>query len=386
MEKQKRKPRRHNHEGTRIQKRDDGRYMTRVMYGYTDDGKPNYQYFYGKTIPEVQKAKKEYEEKVDKRLDTSKSYTLSEFADIWMKRHKKNIEDSTAEGYQYTLRMIKDYFGNRGLADINTMEVEDFLYKLREDGVADSSVSKCRGMLTQIYKRAMAYRLVDYNPSILAEKMTPNKPAEKKVPFTPEECNRLFDELPQDKMGWTIRLMIATGLRPQEVMGLSPAHITEDGAHILVHQAMKRKKGTTEIGKTKNESSFREIPVPQIARKAALELRKTDAPLIWESPRRKGKPCNPSHFNDKFKECLSTIKGMSILTPHCCRATYVSIMQSVGVQLETVSHLVGHTTTRITESRYLNIYDEVRQDALDRFDKRFGQIEQNSTVVKTVVS
>ena len=60
MEKQKRKPRRHNHEGTRIQKRDDGRYMTRVMYGYTDDGKPNYQYFYGKTIPEVQKAKKEY--------------------------------------------------------------------------------------------------------------------------------------------------------------------------------------------------------------------------------------------------------------------------------------------------------------------------------------
>ena len=64
-----------------------------------------------------------------------------------MKRHKKNIEDSTAEGYQYTLRMIKDYFGNRGLADINTMEVEDFLYKLREDGVADSSVSKCRGML-----------------------------------------------------------------------------------------------------------------------------------------------------------------------------------------------------------------------------------------------
>ena len=77
---------------------------------------------------------------------------------------------------------------------------------------------------------------------------------------------------------------------------------------------------------------------------------------------------------------------MSILTPHCCRATYVSIMQSVGVKLETVSHLVGHTTTRITESRYLNIYDEVRQDALDRFDKRFGQIEQNSTVVKTVVS
>lgn len=72
------------------------------------------------------------------------------------------------------------------------------------------------------------------------------------------------------------------------------------------------------------------------------------------------------------KASLSTIEGMPLLTPHCCRVTYVSIMQSLGVKLETISHLVGRTTTRITESRYLRVQNEACQDALNRFDQRFG--------------
>ena len=172
-------------------------------------------------------------------------------------------------------------------------------------------------------------------------------------------------------MGWTIRLMIATGLRPQEVMGLEPRHITEDGAYVMVEQAMKRIKGTAEIGSTKNASSYRIVPVPEVIRPAAIALRNTDKTFIWEAGRR-GKPCNPSYFGDKFKESLATIDGMPLLTPHCCRVTYVSIMQSLGVNLETISHLVGHTTTRITESRYLRVQNEACQDALDRFDQRFG--------------
>ena len=33
-------------------------------------------------------------------------------------------------------------------------------------------------------------------------------------------------------------------------------------------------------------------------------------------------------------------------------------------------YLVGHTTTRITESRYLRVQNEACQDALERFDQR----------------
>lgn len=358
-----------------IRQRKDGRYELRIMDGYQENGKQKVVSFYGKTKEEVREKKKAYDAacavKAETGIDVQGKYTFAEFADMWFERHQEELEDATVEHYTYILRTLKEYLGKRPLTAITTPEIEDALRKLRRKKYSDSYIRSCRGMLTQIFKRAQAYQMVAYNPAILAAKMKSRTPQKKKESFTVRECGRLLSDLPQDRMGWTIRLMIATGLRPQEMMGLEPRHITEDGAYILVEQAMKRVKGTAEIGDTKNASSFRVIPVPETVRPAAMELRKTNKKFIWEAGR-KGKPCNPSYFGDKFKECLATIEDMPILTPHCCRVTYVSIMQSLGVNLETISHLVGHTTTRITESRYLRVQNEACQDALDRFDQRFG--------------
>ena len=296
MEKKERKTtRRMNREGYIRQRKSDGRYEYRVMYGYTEDGKRNVISFYGKTIGEVRKKKKEYDDKLESGLDTSKNYTFGEFADIWFERHQVNIEPTTVEHYKYTLRTLKEHFGRHKLSAITTMEVEDFLIALRNKGYSDSTVSACRGMLTQIYKRAMAYKYVDFNPSLMAQKMKATKPKEKKPSFTTFEVSRLLNELPETKMGWTIRLMIFTGMRPQEMMGLEPRHIMPNGEYIVVEQAVKRRKGTTEIGGTKNASSMRIIPVPQIVREAAMELRKTKTKYIWEAGR-KDKQCSPSYI------------------------------------------------------------------------------------------
>lgn len=354
-----------------IRRRPDGRYELRIMDGYQKNGKQKVVSFYGKTKQEVRDKKKAYDAGAKQGVAMKAKYTFAEFADVWFERHQQEIEDVTIEHYTYILRTIKEHIGRRPLAEITTPEIEDFLNKLRSKKYSDSYIRSCRGMLTQIYNRALAYQLVSYNPASLAAKMKSQAPQKKKESFTASECSKLIAELPQDRMGWTIRLMIATGLRPQEMMGLEPRHITEDGAYVLVEQAMKRIKGTAEIGGTKNASSYRIVPVPEIIRPAAIALRNTDKTFIWEAGKR-GKPCNPSYFGDQFRASLSTIDGMPLLTPHCCRVTYVSIMQSLGVKLETISHLVGHTTTRITESRYLRVQNEACQDALDRFDQRFG--------------
>ena len=354
-----------------IRRRPDGRYELRIMDGYQKNGKQKVVSFYWKTKQEVRDKKKAYDAGAKQGVAMKAKYTFAEFADVWFERHREQLEDATIEHYTYILRTIKEHIGRRPLAEITTPEIEDFLNKLRDKKYSDSYVRSCRGMLTQIYNRALAYQLVAYNPASLAAKMKSQTPQKKKESFTAAECSKLIAELPQDRMGWTIRLMIATGLRPQEMMGLEPRHITEDGACVLVEQAMKRIKGTAEIGGTKNASSYRIVPVPEIIRPAAIALRNTDKTFIWEAGK-KGKPCNPSYFGDQFRTSLSTIEGMPLLTPHCCRVTYVSIMQSLGVKLETISHLVGHTTTRITESRYLRVQNEACQDALDRFDQRFS--------------
>ena len=354
-----------------IRRRPDGRYEIRIMEGYQKNGKQKVVSLYGKTKQEVRDKKKAYDAGSKQGVALKTKYTFGEFADVWFERHQEQLETASIEHYTYILGTLKEHIGRRPLHEISTPEVEDLLQTLRKKKYSDSYIRSCRGMLTQIFNRAVAYQLVTYNPASLAVRMKAQAPQQKKESFTAAECSRLIAELPQDRMGWTIRLMIATGLRPQEVMGLEPRHITEDGAYVMVEQAVKRINGVAEIGGTKNASSYRIVPVPEIIRPAAIALRNTNKTYIWEAGKR-GKPCNPSYFADQFKASLSTIDGMPLLTPHCCRVTYVSIMQSLGVKLETISHLVGHTTTRITESRYLRVQNEACQDALDRFDERFG--------------
>ena len=51
---------------------------------------------------------------------------------------------------------------------------------------------------------------------------------------------------------------------------------------------------------------------------------------------------------------------------------YQMVIYNPGVKQETISHLVGHATTRITENKNLRVQEEICRDALEGFDQRFG--------------
>lgn len=48
----------------------------------------------------------------------------------------------------------------------------------------------------------------------------------------------MMEGLPDDKIGWSIRLMLFTGMRPGELLGLEPRHIAKDGSWINIEQVV----------------------------------------------------------------------------------------------------------------------------------------------------
>ena len=86
-------------------------------------------------------------------------------------REHVNQWNAASLHYGYILRTLNEHIGRRPLAEITTPEIEDLLQKLRRKKYSDSYIRSCRGMLTQIYNRALAYQLVSYNPAVLAAKM-----------------------------------------------------------------------------------------------------------------------------------------------------------------------------------------------------------------------
>ncbi len=146
--------------------------------------------------------------------------------------------------------------------------------------------------------------------------------------------------------------------------------IEEDGSVIHIRQAVKVVKGTVSIGSPKSKDSIRDIPVPLNVRPCAIKLRDTTDQFIWESPKT-GLPCNPTHFRDVFRKSLEEAGDVRLLTPHSCRHTYVSQMQALGVDIQTIQSIVGHADTEMTE-HYLHVQESIRQSAIQLFSEAFS--------------
>ena len=291
-----------------------------------------------------------------------------------MNREKmlKQVLDGAKREYDFILLdcMLKEGFYHRPLTVIRPIDIENFLKGMRRDGRSDSYISKARGMLYQIFQKAEANDLVRRNPVRLAEKMRATGTAKRKEAFTTAEVAHLMKVLPDDRMGLSIRLLLGTGMRMQELLALEPQFIEEDGSVIHIRQAVKVVKGTVSIGSPKSKDSIRDIPVPLNVRPCAIKLRDTTDQFIWESPKT-GLPCNPTHFRDVFRKSLEEADDVRLLTPHSCRHTYVSQMQALGVDIQTIQSIVGHADTEMTE-HYLHVQESIQQSAIQLFSKAFS--------------
>lgn len=346
------KRKRSNGEGS-IWKDGRGHWRGQIMDGYTDEGKKNVISFSAPTRAEVQDLIREYLNNKDAHVHVNKKMDLSSWADRWYENYETQVQASTYDGYRYTLKIIKKRLGGLILCDVLPLSIDRFLDSLVADGYGLSQIRKCRTMLIQIFDAAGRNGLVASNPArnakIIRDKDgTLSQPRYLKDAFNDEEITLLWKELKHDLMGHSIRLMLRTGLRVQELIALAPSDIAEDGSSIYVHGAMKIVNNKPVLGCTKSKSSVRMIPVPEDAKSSAQYLREHGgSALVWSLPGR-----NPyysvSAFRRRYYNAIAEIDGVRQLSPHCCRHTYVTQLQKKGVALELIAQLAGHASIETT--------------------------------------
>lgn len=359
---------RSNGEGS-YHKRPNGLWEWQIMLGRHRDGRRKIKSIYARTQKELKEKVKKFLEEYEARGMLSGAMPFCEWADTWYQGMEGQISATTYEGYSYTLKLLKEYFGETRLDEIKAIHVEEYLKHLVAEGKSKSYISKLRGMLFQIMKKAEANELIYKNPVSVADKIkTAEEEPSKKDAFTAEEISRLMKYLPQDRMGLSIRLMLGTGMRTQELMALEPQHIAEDGSVIQVRQAITMVKGTPKIGPPKTKTSRRDIPVPESLRAYAIALRQTTEKYIWHGG--KTELCNPSIFRRQFKLVLAQIGKVRLLSPHSCRHSYISHLQAIGVDMETIQSLSGHADMDMTE-HYLHVQPEVKQTAASKLNSIF---------------
>ena len=363
-----------NGSGT-VKKLPSGTWRGQVMDGYRPDGKKNIINFSAPTKGEVQAMIRNYwftrdTEPLSNPVPGPKSALtpFDQWADTWYADYQSQVQPSTYCNYQYTLKVLKNYFGSRDLAEIKPMDVNKFNDFMVTSSMSKSYISKCRAMLMQIFDAAEANDLIPSNPARKSKaiRIFPtlnNDPESKKDAFTDAEQALLKDCLPDNMTGHTIRVMLGTGVRTQEVLALCPEDIAEDGSTITISKAIKMVNGGPTLGPPKSQKGKRIIPVPADYRDDALYLRThSGKPYVWTSGRQNGL-FDIGTFRRRYYTLLKSIPGVRPLSPHCCRHTYISKLEKLGVPMEQIARLAGHARLSTTDD-YLHIDVETLSNAV----------------------
>ena len=337
-----------------IRRQPSGNWRGQIMDGYRDDGKRNIISFSGGTKAEVQDKIREYWNRREIAGDSySKTTPFSTWAKVWYEDYKTQVAASTYSNYQYTLNILLNYFGEKELKEIKPLEISRFFDFLVKSKYSNSYITKCRAMLIQIFDSAEANEMILSNPARKAKTARvisyEEESTESKDAYTTQELEALDQYLPNNLDGHSIRLMLGTGIRTQELLAFCPADIAEDGSTVSVTKAIKMVNGDPQMGPPKSKRGRRVIPVPKKYQESARYLREhAMGEHIWAS-NRKSRLYDVGVFRKRYYRTLANVPGVRKLSPHCCRHTYISNLEKRGVPMELIARLVGHSKISTTD-------------------------------------
>ncbi len=170
-----------------------------------------------------------------------------------------------------------------------------------------------------------------------------------------------------------ITLLIATGLRRSELLGLRWSDFNEDAGTLTVSGKVVRVagKGLERIDDTKTDTGKRKrtIPLPQFAI-AALQDRR-GRPYLGEQtvifPSTAGTLRDPDNFGKQWRAARDEL-GVSEVTTHSFRKTLATLIDDEGLSARIGADHLGHSNVSMTQDRYMargRVHAEVA-DLLDR--------------------
>jgi integrase len=175
---------------------------------------------------------------------------------------------------------------------------------------------------------------------------------------------------------WT--LLVTTGLRISEALGLAWSDVGPDS--ITVRRQLARENGEWVRRPPKTDKGRRTIPLTPLAVDALRAQRERQAADLGERPapidglvftNARGRPLHGENTVKRLHADLAAA-GLPRVNQHDLRHSCATLLYSVGVPLETISDILGHSTTRITADLYRHRVGELARAAADRMQEALG--------------
>lgn len=370
--------------GDNIRKRGDGRWEGRYRV-VSADGEKHYRSVYGKTYGEVR-------EKLADVICTVKypniffsneniiaegrggcDINFCSLVEEWLVAIEKNRKYSTYIKYKSIYQChIQDLFMDDIFACMTNIYIQDRIATLEVSDATKHSILTVIKQVLRYAERQYGYPI----PSITNCSLR-HKSHSIEIMNRTEQAQLmqfLYEDMDISKAG--IFLCLSTGLRLGEVCSLKWADI--DRERMLLHvnrtvQRIKSKEGPkkTTLLETPPKSVFsnREIPMPDTLLSILMTFQKAGQEYVLCTD----KPMEPRTYQNHFKRYLKTIQ-IPNYNFHTLRHTFATNCIDSGMDIKSLSEILGHSNVQITLDRYVHPSMDTKRKYINALSADYGQL------------
>lgn len=291
---------------------------------------------------------------------------FSDYMKEWLESISNTKAKTTIGGYESNvLSIICPYFEQKqiSLKDLKTIDLQDFYdyqYSLNKKA---RTVKHYHDNIHKALEKARKTKLIDTNP---ADDCELEKPAQF-IPtvYSAKEMTNFLEKLKGTTLETPVLITSFLGLRRSETLGIKWNRINFEEntitiAHTVTITTISKKRLVIKKDITKNDSSYRTLPMPPILKEYLQILRekqKEDKKFFGNSYQNKdnyvcvnmeGKLILPDTFTKGFAKFLKD-NNLKKIRVHDLRHTVGSLLINNGSTLREVQEWLGHSNVQTTE-------------------------------------
>lgn len=345
---------------------------------YIKDGVKKYKKIRAKTVSELKKKIKEHNKQQDQGYDSTQDIIFKNFFHNWLHEVKfLKLKGSSKEVYERIERLYISTapFANKKVSEIQLLQIQQFYNSC---DLSDSLLMQVDKLVKPCLKYAYKLGLTNKDFSSLLE-VHKKTHEEKEVEILDiEEQKKFVDSLGDGIYDDLFLVALSTGLRIGEITALEWTDFNEKDGTLSVNKTFRYVKnletGEYDVSittpKTKNSTRIIKLAPKTIEilkrhkkNQRLLMLKLGDKALypnlIFSNNR--GNYIAPQHLRNNFNEALKKAKIKKVKF-HALRHTFATRLFEAGVPVKTVSMILGHRDTSITEKVYLHVLDNLKDE------------------------
>ena len=369
-----------------VRQRKDGRWEGRIVIGYDDNGYP-------KTKNVLAKTKSECVEKLKTLKDalappapprTRADMPFGDWMEHWYETYSKPAaRPGTRRIYESYLRLyISPGLGHIPLNRLTAKDMQQFFVWLKTEGradqsdgktgLADSQLRNIHSLCRRALEKAVSGNLIPQNPASGC-KLPPARKGEMNL-LSRESMQKLLIQAKEEKYYELFLLEFATGLRLGKLTALQWEDLNLTTGELRISEQAVVIGSEVVVTEPRTKAAVRTLLLPPKVLEVFREYRnRNPSRWLFPSPKKEDSPLLPSVVRQRLHRLLDHA-GCERVRFHDLRHPFATNALAHGMDIKTLSTILGHVSAATTLNIYTHITDDMQRTAAANIDRGIGKV------------